>query len=40
VGFSLGYRSLFIALTYTTPESTLKFNQTFQGPLFTVNFSF
>jgi hypothetical protein len=40
VGFSLGYRSLFIALTYTTPESTLKFNQMFQGPLFTVNFSF
>jgi len=40
VGFSLGYRSLFIALVHDTPESTLKFNQAYQGPLLTMNVSF
>jgi hypothetical protein len=39
-GFSLGYRSLFIGLVYSGDDSTLKFNQAFQGPLFTMNVSF
>ena len=40
VGFGLGYRSLFITLTHSRPDTTVKFNQTFQGPLLSMNASF
>ncbi|HEY6240233.1 MAG TPA: hypothetical protein VIW78_05285, partial [Burkholderiales bacterium] len=40
VGFGLGYRSLFITLTHSGPDKTVQFNQTFQGPLLSMNASF
>jgi hypothetical protein len=40
VGFALGYRSLFIALVYNGTDSTMRFNQAFQGPMFSTNFTF
>jgi hypothetical protein len=40
VGFGLGYRSLFIALTHSTPGATVEFDQSFRGPLLSMNVSF
>ena len=40
VGFGLGYRSLFIALTHTVSGATVQFDQSFRGPLLSMNASF
>jgi len=40
VGFGLGYRSLFISLTHSRSSTTVQFDQTFRGPLLSMNASF
>jgi hypothetical protein len=40
VGFGLGQRSLYISLTATDADRTLKVKQALQGPIFYVNVSF
>ena len=40
VGFGVAYRALFIDLQATDASKTLKFNQSFEGPLFFVNATF
>jgi len=40
VGFGLGMRSLFISLSATDDQKTVKFRQAFQGPVLFMNVSF
>jgi len=40
VGFGLGMRNLFLSLTATDDQKTLKFRQAFQGPVLFMNVSF
>lgn len=40
VGFGIGYRSLFISMTASEDSKTLRFKQSFEGPLLFVNASF
>jgi hypothetical protein len=40
LGFGLGYRNLFISVEASKNSGTLKFKQTFQGPMLYVNASF
>jgi hypothetical protein len=40
VGFGVGYRGLFIRMEATDDRRTLKFRQTFEGPLVFMNASF
>jgi len=40
VGFGFGYRSLFIALKHSRTDTTVQFDQSFRGPLLSMNASF
>ena len=40
VGFGFGFRNLFIALKHSRTDTTAQFDQSFRGPLLSMNASF